>query len=131
MAKLLAVLILTLAAQTAFAGDAPAIADAPVAAADADKADTAEKPAESAHAAAAGKETAEFKPPPGFKTKKRGEIVVYCIRDSTVGTRFKTEKCYDEAQMRDYLAAQQENKRDIERVRNTCSTGEGGFCVRQ
>jgi hypothetical protein len=73
----------------------------------------------------------EFKPPPGFKTKKRGELVLYCIRDSTVGTRFKTEKCYDEAQMRDYLAAQQENKRDIERVRNTCSTGAGEYCRRQ
>ncbi len=73
----------------------------------------------------------EFKPPPGFKTRKRGEIVLYCMRDSTVGTRFKTEKCYDEAQMRDYLAAQQENKRDIERVRNTCSTGAGEYCRRQ
>ena len=70
-----------------------------------------------------------FKPPPGFKTKKRGEIVLYCMRDSTVGTRFKTEKCYDEAQMRDYLAAQQENKRDIERVRSTCSTG-SDYCRR-
>lgn len=72
-----------------------------------------------------------FKPPPGFKTKKRGELVLYCMRDSTVGTRFKTEKCYDESQMRDYLAAQQENKRDIERVRNTCSTGAGEYCRRQ
>ena len=71
----------------------------------------------------------EFKPPPGFKTKKRGTLVLYCIKDSTVGTRFKTEKCYDEAQMRDYLTAQQENKRDIERVRNTCSTGTD-YCVR-
>jgi hypothetical protein len=73
----------------------------------------------------------EFEPPPGFKTRKRGELVLYCMRDSTVGTRFKTEKCYDEAQMRDYLAAQQENKRDIERVRNTCSTGAGEYCRRQ
>ena len=72
----------------------------------------------------------EFKPPPGFKTRKRGELVLYCIKDSTVGTRFKTEKCYDESQMRDYLAAQQEQKRDIDRVRNTCSTGTE-YCVRQ
>ena len=72
----------------------------------------------------------EFKPPPGFKTKRRGKLVVYCIKDSTVGTRFQTEKCYDQAQMRDYLAAQQEQKRDIERVRNTCSTGTE-YCVRQ
>ena len=82
--------------------------------------------AEQPNAAAAER---EFKPPPGFKTKKRGTLVLYCIKDSTVGTRFKTEKCYDEAQMRDYLTAQQENKRDIERVRNTCSTGTD-YCVR-
>ena len=72
----------------------------------------------------------EFKPPPGFKTKKRGKLVVYCMKDSTVGTRFQTQKCYYEAQMRDYLTAQQENKRDIERVRSTCSTGTE-YCVRQ
>ena len=80
-------------------------------------------------AAASGEK--EFKPPPGFKTKKRGEVVLYCMKDSTVGTRFKTEKCYSEAQMRDYIVAQQENKRDIDRVRNTCSTGAGEYCRRQ
>jgi hypothetical protein len=76
---------------------------------------------ESSKAADPGTEA--FVPPPGFKTKKHGKLTVYCMRDSTVGTRFKTEKCYDESQMRDYLAAQQEQKRDIERVRSTCGTG--------
>jgi hypothetical protein len=90
-----------------------------------------DKPAVTAKASEAAPGDEEFKPPPGFKTKKRGEIVLYCMRDSTVGTRFKTEKCYDEVQMRDYLIAQQENKRDIERVRNTCSTGAGEYCRRQ
>ena len=96
---------------------------------------TSAEPAQAPPAASADEQPkaaateAEFKPPPGFKTKKRGKLVVYCIRDSTVGTRFQTEKCYDEAQMRDYLTAQQENKRDIERVRNTCSTGTD-YCVR-
>ena len=72
-----------------------------------------------------------FKPPPGFATKKRGELVLYCIKDSVVGTRFKTERCFSEAQVRDYLAAQQENKRDIDRIRSTCSTGVGEICRRQ
>jgi len=72
----------------------------------------------------------EFKPPPGFKTKKRGELVLYCMKDSTVGTRFQTEKCFSEDQMRDYLIAQQENKRDIDRVRSTCSSGAGEVCRR-
>jgi hypothetical protein len=88
-----------------------------------------DKPEVTAKASEAAPGDDEFKPPPGFKTKKRGEIVLYCMRDSTVGTRFKTEKCYDEAQMRDYLIAQQENKRDIERVRSTCSTA-GEWCRR-
>ena len=94
------------------------------------------EPAQAPPAASADEQTkaataeTEFKPPPGFKTKKRGKLVVYCMKDSTVGTRFPTEKWYDEAQMRDYLTAQQENKRDIERVRSTCSTGTE-YCVRQ
>ena len=107
--KSLAVLFMSLATLTVMAEDQPETTAKAEPAASADEA---------------------FKPPPGFKTKKRGELVLYCIRDSTVGTRFKTEKCYDEAQMRDYLAAQQENKRDIERVRSTCSTGTE-YCVRQ
>lgn len=71
----------------------------------------------------------DFEPPPGFVTKKRGDLVLYCMRDSTIGTRFKTEKCYDEAQIRDYLAAREENKRDIDRVRAICSNP--GVCAPQ
>ena len=76
-------------------------------------------------------EEKEFKPPPGFQPKKRGALVLYCKKDTTIGTRFQTEKCYSEAQVRDYLIAQQENKRDIDRIRNTCSTGVGEVCRRQ
>jgi hypothetical protein len=75
--------------------------------------------------------TEEFKPPPGFKTKKRGELVLYCIKDPTIGTRFQTEKCYSKDQVRDYLIAQQENKRDIDRVRSTCSSGANEVCYRE
>ena len=99
MAKVLSLVVILLAALPALAQE-PATADA----------------------SEAVPKDEEFKPPPGFKTKKRGEIVLYCMRDTTVGTRFKTEKCYDEAQMRDYLAAQQEQKRDIDRIRSTCSS---------
>ena len=112
LAAALASLALLVAVQ---ASGSPSAADEPPAAPAAEQPKVAEK---------------EFKPPPGFKTRKRGELVLYCIKDSTVGTRFKTEKCYDESQMRDYLAAQQEQKRDIDRVRNTCSTGTE-YCVRQ
>lgn len=63
----------------------------------------------------------EFKPPPGFKTKKHGKHVLYCIRDSTVGTRFKTEKCYNEEQMKAYLLAREQNNRDFDQRRAICS----------
>lgn len=75
-----------------------------------------------ADATDAEKKDEEFKPPPGFQTKKRGKFTLYCIRDSTIGTRFKTERCYDEDQMREYLLAVEIQKRDIDRIRATCTT---------
>ena len=63
----------------------------------------------------------EFTPPPGFVKKERGKFVLYCKRESALGTRFKTESCFDEAQMRDYMLALEENKRDVDRIRSTCS----------
>ena len=45
----------------------------------------------------------EFRPPPGFKTIKRGGLVVYCHTDATAGSRFKTQKCFDEQQLRALL----------------------------
>ncbi len=91
--------------------------DTPAAEASSDKAENTAQAAEPAPT------DDEFKPPPGFKTKKQGALVLYCMRDSTVGTRFKTEKCYDETQMREYLLALEVQKRDIDRIRTTCATG--------
>jgi hypothetical protein len=85
------------------------------------------KPADSAAPPAAAAK--EFKPPPGFKTKKRGALTVYCKKDREVGTRFVTEKCLDEAQMRDYLLAMEEQKRDIDRIRSTCANA--AVCANQ
>jgi hypothetical protein len=76
----------------------------------------------------ANEQTNAFKPPPGFVTKKRGKLVLYCKRDTEIGTRFKTERCYSEDQVRDYVMAQRENKRDIDKVRSTCAAG-GDPCV--
>jgi hypothetical protein len=88
---------------------------------DADK--SSDKAAESAPTAAASSKTDAFKPPPGFQTKKRGDLVLYCKKDATIGTRFKTEKCYDEAQMRDYLLALELQQQDVDRIRATCGGG--------
>ena len=118
MTKLLSACLMVLAALPALAQDA-AIADetapaADVASAAADTADTA-RAAETA--------TQPFVPPPGFKTKKQGNMTLYCKKDATVGTRFKTEKCYSEDQVREYLLALEIQKRDIDRIRSTCATG--------
>ena len=55
--------------------------------------------------AASEKNDREFKPPAGFVTLKRGDLVVYCQKDATTGTRFRTVKCYDEKQLRAYSLA--------------------------
>lgn len=62
-----------------------------------------------------------FKLPPGFYEKKHGKHTLYCKKDAPVGTRFKSEKCYDDKQMRDYLIALQEEKSNIDRIRATYS----------
>jgi hypothetical protein len=118
MSKSLSLIVIMLAALTAHAQEAAVGADTPAAAEV-----TGDKVEGTAKSSEAAPKVEEFKPPPGFKTKKRGEIVVYCMKDSTVGTRFKTEKCYDREQMREYLLALEVQKRDIDRIRSTCATG--------
>jgi hypothetical protein len=120
MLKIIAALAVGLAAQAAFAQD-PATGDK------APKAEpTSEKAAAPDPGAATGKKDEEFKPPPGFKTKKRGDLVLYCQRDATVGTRFKTEKCYDEQQLRSYMLVLEAQRRDVDRIRTNCG---GGPCT--
>jgi len=116
MSKVMSLTVMLLAALPTFAQEAAIGDDTPAAEASNDEA------ANVANASETAPVDKEFKPPPGFKTKKRGEIVLYCMKDSTVGTRFKTEKCYDETQMREYLFALEVQKRDIDRIRSTCAT---------
>ena len=77
------------AAENTFVGDKPLNNDAP----------------SSAKSAVPETDDREFKPPLGFKIMKRGNLVVYCQDDTTIGTRLKTVKCYDEAGLRGYLLA--------------------------
>jgi len=64
-----------------------------------------EKKAEALQATAEAKPDAEttdeFKPPPGFRTKKRGDAVLYCRKEIPLGSRFPAEKCYDQAGIRE------------------------------
>lgn len=72
-------------------------------------------------AVAKTEEAWEFEPPPGFKAKRRGKFTLYCIEDSTVGARFRTEKCHDEAGMRDYMLSRENNNRDFDQRCAVCS----------
>lgn len=66
-------------------------------------------------------ESAEFKPPPGFRPKKRGDVVLYCRREAVLGTRFQAEKCYDQAGIRALRLADLEKTQMLERIR-ACGT---------
>jgi len=115
-----------MSAQLALAQDS-AVAEAKPAA---DQASAKADAAKTANAAnAANPAEREFKPPPGFYTKKRGALKVYCKKDSEIGSRFVTEKCLTEEQMHDYLLALEIQKQDVDRIRSTCGTA--GACGAQ
>lgn len=90
---------------------------------------TKPKPAQGrteAETVAAAKEE-EFKPPPGYLKKKRGDKVLYCKKITETGSRFATEKCYDEAQIRDLELMKEQNNRDFDQRRAICSNA--GICA--
>lgn len=116
------ILVLALCAGAAFAEEPPPAESDGKPDPAAEASETASSEIRAASEKDAGAED-EFEPPPGFVTKKRGKFVLYCKKDATIGTRFKTERCYNEDQIRDYLVALEEQKRDIDRIRSTCATG--------
>ena len=87
-------------------------------------ADGDEPPVENKPAVAETQETKEreFTPPPGFRARKRGKLVVYCRREEPRGTRFPTEVCYDEQGIHDMLQAQREDRQKLEQIRRVQTT---------
>jgi len=69
----------------------------------------------------AAEEAAEFKPP-GFRAKRHGDVTLYCRREAVLGSRFKAEKCYDQAGVEEILRAESENKEILDKIRN-CGVG--------
>jgi hypothetical protein len=47
----------------------------------------------------------------GFKPKKRDGVTKFCYTDATMGTRFETEKCFDQAHM-EMLVQQRQDQRN-------------------
>jgi hypothetical protein len=82
-------------------------------------ADQAQDKAESATAAEA-KEPDVFTPPPGYRARKRGKKVVYCKKSMESGTRFASENCYDEAQLKSMETARQEDQTRFDQARKVC-----------
>jgi len=80
----------------------------------------------SAETEPAAEESGEFKAPPGFKTKKRGALTLYCRREDVLGSRFKAEKCYDEAGVKELERAKREAEDLMNKIRN-CGVGTCGI----
>jgi hypothetical protein len=47
----------------------------------------------------------------GFKPKKRDGVTLYCFSDRSIGTKFETEKCFDEQHM-EMLVQQRQDQRN-------------------
>ena len=64
----------------------------------------------------------EFSPPPGYKTRHRGDSTIYCRKTTEIGSRFPVEKCFTEEQLKIELERIAQAKEEFERGRRVCST---------
>jgi hypothetical protein len=63
----------------------------------------------------------QFKPPPGYKVKINGWDIVYCRKEAVLGSRFKKEICMTEAELKAYLASQDEIRRNKDQTSRVCA----------
>ncbi|MBX3704810.1 MAG: hypothetical protein KF822_13635 [Steroidobacteraceae bacterium] len=63
----------------------------------------------------------EFSPPPGYRAKKRGKKTVYCKKSPESGTRFASEICYDEEQLREMERSREIGNASFDQARKVCS----------
>ena len=73
--------------------------------------------------AATAAEAHEFKPPPGYKTKKRGDETVYCRSRAVLGTRLKSEECHTQGELDAVDKAMRASQEDIQQRGRMCGTG--------
>lgn len=62
----------------------------------------------------------EFKPPPGYKPKTRGDKVVYCRKELIEGTRFTKDRCYDKVQLKEIESLMEQQRREMDQRRRIC-----------
>jgi hypothetical protein len=83
---------------------------------------TTSKPASSATEAPSSEPSAEVMKEArreGFKPKKRDGVTMYCYTDATLGTKFVTEKCFDQHHM-EMLVQQREDQRNQMKQPGAC-----------
>jgi len=82
-------------------------------------------PAEAAAADAAAVAKADdddFVLPPGFKPMKRGKFILYCRKETVMGTRLPAQKCYDENGIRQMAQSLREEREKIDQMRRICGS---------
>ena len=63
----------------------------------------------------------EYKPPPGYKTRHRGDNTIYCRKSTEIGSRFTVEKCYSKEQLEEELERIEASKQEFDRHRRICA----------
>lgn len=63
-----------------------------------------------ASAAAADEAAKPFKPPAGYKARTVKGETMYCRKEAAIGSRFKETVCLTEAQLKDQLLREEENR---------------------
>jgi hypothetical protein len=58
--------------------------------------------------------------PPGFKPMKRGKFILYCRKETVMGTRLPAQKCYDEDGIRQMAQSLREEREKIDQMRRIC-----------
>lgn len=89
---------------------APAAAPAATPATAAPAAPAPASAATAAPAAAADAAAKPFKPPPNYKARVVKGETMYCRKEAPIGSRFKETICLTEAQLKDQLLREEENR---------------------
>ena len=53
---------------------------------------------------------------------KRGKYILYCRKESVMGTRLPTQKCYDEDGIRQLVQSLREEREKIDQMRRICGS---------
>ena len=71
--------------------------------------------------------TTTYRPPSGYKQKKLGANTVYCKKDTTLGSRFPTEFCFTEDELKEMERRGEDMRTNKQKVSGLCG-GVTGAC---